>query len=160
MLLLSSRLLTKIASVLLYFTLGYQFCQNSFIQPIARTPAPTDSFTIVIHVAIACAVVFRSVIVVLEKRNSMNKLDYVKRLQRKQMLLLNDPNDASGPLLFGKGGQHSSSTGGADGVDEIELAPSIRTPGNNNRKHYEYAYENVLKLNFLVLSCSHFWICN
>lgn len=141
--LLLSRLLTKIASVLLYFTLGYQFCQNSFIQPIARTPAPTDSFTIVIHVAIACAVVFRSVIVILEKRNSMNKLDYVKRLQRKQMLLLNDPNDASGPLLFGKGGQHSAT--GADGVDEIELAPSIRTPGfsnNNNRKHYEYGLSN------------------
>lgn len=123
--------MTKIASILLYVTLGYQFCQNCFIESTANTRVPTDSYAVFMHVAIALAVLFRSVIVVLEKRHSMNKLDYVKRLQRKQMLL-NDPS--AGELLLGGGGikgHHQQPP-----VDEIELAPS-RTFSNPSHKHYE-----------------------
>lgn len=132
------RLLTKIASVLLYVTLGYQFCQNCFVESSASVRASHDSYGVFVHVAIALSVLFRSVVVVLEKRNSMNKLDYVKRLQRKQLLLgeaaaATAKTARPGDSLFYAGlrGQQQST------VDEIELAPSRDTFVNPNRKLYE-----------------------
>jgi hypothetical protein len=123
--------LTKIASILLYVTLGYHFCQNCFIESSSlRTTKVTGSddspYSIVTHVVIFIAVLFRSIVVILEKRNAMNRLDYVKRLQRKHMMLLNE-NDG--------GGYKQQSA-----VDEIELAPASRTGGvisNTKGKHYE-----------------------
>jgi hypothetical protein len=120
------RLLTKIAGILLYVMLGYQFCQNCFIQSGADMKAEPDaSYSIFTHIAIAVAVLFRSVIVVLEKRNAMNQLDYVKKLQEKQQ--------AQAGNYYGLK-SHQQAIG-----DEIELAPGS---GTNKRKHYEYAFLN------------------
>lgn len=88
------RLLTKFATILLNTFFGYQFCQNCFIQQWNETY--NDAFTIFTHIFIFVCVVYRCLVVFLLKKNSMNKLDHLKKLQQKQKDLF-DPTNEKNP---------------------------------------------------------------
>lgn len=80
------KLMTKFATILLYFLFGYQFCQNCFIQ---QTEADIrDGYTIFVHIFILVCVTGRILIVFLTKKYSMNQINYLKELQQKQKELM------------------------------------------------------------------------
>ena len=88
------RLLTKFASILLNLFFGYQFCQNCFIQQYNESYM--DAYTIFTHIFIFVCVMFRCLVILLNKKNSMNKLIHLKKLQQKQKDLF-DPANAKNP---------------------------------------------------------------
>lgn len=93
---LIAKLMTKFASILLNLYFGYQFCQNCFIQHMSSY---TDSFTIFTHIFICFCVLFRCGIILMSKKNSMNKLNHLKKLEQKQKDLF-DPLNAKNRHRF------------------------------------------------------------
>lgn len=86
-----NRLFTKLASILLNFFFGYQFCQNCFIQ---QWNEQADAHSIFIHFFILCAALVRCSIVFLHKTNASanNQMSHLKKLQEKQKSLFSgDP---------------------------------------------------------------------
>lgn len=95
---LLNRLLTKLASILLNFFIGYQFCQNCFIQQ--PDEIKNDAYSIFIHIFILSCVLFRSGIYILSKKNSMNQLNHLKKLQQKQKDLFDPKNSKNYPHRY------------------------------------------------------------
>lgn len=78
-----NRIFTKIASIILNFMFGYQFCQNCFIEnpnQIAK-----DSYSIFIHFFIFFSALLRCLIGVFKKKNSINFGKNLKKLQEKAL---------------------------------------------------------------------------
>jgi hypothetical protein len=92
-----NRLFTKLASILLNFFFGYQFCQNCFIQ---QPNELNDGYSIFIHIFIMICVVFRCFIIFLNKKNSKNQLNHLNKLQQKQKDLFNDINNKQNHKYF------------------------------------------------------------
>jgi len=82
--------ITKSAAVLLKLFYGYQFAQNVFIQ---QTDSYSDSpLTVFIHLFICLCVLFRCGIVFMSKKNSLNKLEHLRKLEQKQKDLFDPAN--------------------------------------------------------------------
>ena len=88
---LLTRLFTKLATILLSFVYGYQFCQNCFIQQ----QQSIDAFTVFTHIFIGVCVCARSLIALASKRNAMNQLAHLRKLQQKQLDLFDPANHKS-----------------------------------------------------------------
>jgi hypothetical protein len=87
---LLNRLFTKLTSILLNLFFGYQFCQNCFIEngeQISKSP-----FSIFTHIFISLCVIFRCAIVLVNKKNSINQLNNLKKLQHEQTELFDQKN--------------------------------------------------------------------
>ena len=88
-------LLTKFASILLHLHFGYQFCQNCFIQH----KQPYNAFAVFTHTFIALSVLLRCLVMFMSKKNSMNKLNHLKKLEQKQKDLF-DPANSKNPHRY------------------------------------------------------------
>ncbi len=84
-----NRLFTKLASILLNFFFGYQFCQNCFVQ---QANEPSDPYTVFIHMFIMTCVLFRCFCIFLNKKNSSQQSSQLKKLQQKQKELVDPLN--------------------------------------------------------------------
>ena len=78
-----NRLFTKLASIILNFLFGYQFCQNCFIEK--PNQIAQDSYSIFIHFFIFICVLFRCIIGFLKKKYSINFGKNLKKLQEKAL---------------------------------------------------------------------------
>ena len=80
--------ITKSAALLLNLFYGYQFAQNVFIHQIIETDSSThytnNPFTLFIHLFIFACGLFRCTIIFASKKNSLNKMEHLRKLEQKQ----------------------------------------------------------------------------
>ncbi|CAF0816190.1 unnamed protein product [Brachionus calyciflorus] len=80
---LLNRLFTKIASIMLNCMYGYQFCQNCFIEEPRQLVQ--EKYNIFVHFFILFSVLVRCLIYLCHKKNSMNYINNLKKLQDKAL---------------------------------------------------------------------------
>lgn len=78
-----NRLFTKLASIILNFLFGYQFCQNCFIEQ--PNQIAKDSYSLFIHFFIFACVLSRCTIGLLKKKYAINFGKNLKKLQEKAL---------------------------------------------------------------------------